>query len=109
MWHDGDLVAVIDWETPGVSDREMDVAYCSLDLRYLGMEKVAERFIHAYREDSGETLPNLEHWESIGLCRPMPDIAKWVPTWVSMGREINEDQARAAHTKVIEDFLRRTA
>lgn len=96
---------MVDWEAPGMGDREMDVAYCSLDLRYLGMDKVADRFVARYRETSGDSLPNLEHWQAVGLCRPMPDIATWVPSWVSMGRSITEDQARAQHTRAIESFL----
>lgn len=108
LWDEGNLMAVIDWEAPATGDREMDVAYCSLDIRYLGMDKVADHFIESYREESGDPLPNLSHWEAVGLCRPMPDIAQWVPSWVSMGRDITEERARARFTEVLEDFLERT-
>jgi len=108
LWKDGELVAVVDWEEPATGDREMDVAYCSLDIRYLGMDKVADHFIESYREMSGSPLADLSHWEAVALCRPMPDIAQWVPSWVGMGRNISEDQARARYTEVLEDFLGRT-
>jgi aminoglycoside phosphotransferase (APT) family kinase protein len=108
LWNKDELVAVIDWESPATGDREMDVAYCSLDIRYLGMDRVADRFIDTYRDITGETLPNLAHWEAVGLCRPMPDIAKWVPSWIHAGRDIDEDTAREQHTRVITDFLERT-
>lgn len=108
MWRGGDLIAVIDWEAPATGDREMDVAYCSIDIRYLGMEKVADRFISAYKEITGAHLPNLTHWEAIALCRPMPDIGMWAPAWASMGRRVTEDEARSSHTRVIESFLSRT-
>ena len=108
LWVEGNLEAVVDWETPATSDREMDVAYCSLDIRYLGMDKVADRFIATYREVTGDPLLNLSHWEAVGLCRPMPDIGIWVPSWVAMGRDITEERARSEHTRVIEDFLDRT-
>jgi aminoglycoside phosphotransferase (APT) family kinase protein len=108
LWSDGDLAAVIDWESPATGAREMDVAYCSLDIRYLGMDKVADHFLKSYREMSGDQLPSLSHWEAVGLCRPMPDIAQWVPAWVSMGRDITEEKARARYTEVLEDFLERT-
>lgn len=108
MWDDGELVAVIDWESPSTGDREMDVAYCSLDIRYLGMDRVADHFVKSYREESGESLPNLSHWESVGLCRPMPDIGRWVPAWQNMGRDISVDKARARYTEVLEDFLDRS-
>lgn len=109
LWDNGDLTAVVDWESPATGDRAMDVAYCSLDIRYLGMDRVADRFIESYREETGDPLANLSHWEAIGLCRPMPDIAQWVPAWVAMGRDMTEDKARAAYTQVLQDFLDRTS
>lgn len=109
LWSNGDLVAVVDWESPSVGDREMDVAYCSLDIRYLGMDKVADHFIKSYLELSASPLSDLTHWEAVALCRPMPDIAQWVPAWVGMGRSITDEQARARYTKVLEDFLERTS
>ncbi|HWB89187.1 MAG TPA: phosphotransferase [Acidimicrobiia bacterium] len=109
MWRDGTLTAVVDWESPATGEREMDVAYCSLDIRYLGMDRVADHFVETYREVSGDPLANLPHWEAVGLCRPMPDIAQWVPAWTAMGRSITEDQARERYTEVLEDFLERTA
>jgi aminoglycoside phosphotransferase (APT) family kinase protein len=109
LWENGDLTAVVDWESPATGDRAMDVAYCALDIRYLGMDRVADRFIDSYREESGDPLANLSHWEAIGLCRPMPDIAQWVPAWVAMGRDMTEDKARAGYTQVLENFLDRTS
>ena len=108
LWRNGDLSAVVDWESPATGDREMDVAYCSVDIRYLGMDKVADRFVQTYRDVTGEPLSNLSHWEAIALCRPMPDIGKWVPAWQAMGRDISEDKARARHTEIIEAFLSKT-
>jgi aminoglycoside phosphotransferase (APT) family kinase protein len=108
LWDDGELTAVVDWESPATGDPEMDVAYCSLDIRYLGMDKVADRFVETYRDTTGHSLPNLSHWEAVGLCRPMPDIAQWVPAWVAMGRDIDESKARARYTEVLESFLDRT-
>lgn len=109
LWNDGGLAAVVDWESPTFGDREMDVAYCSLDIRYLGMDRVADHFVKTYREGSGSSLADLSHWEAVALCRPMPDIAKWVPVWVAMGREISEDRARERYTQVLEEFLDRTS
>ncbi len=108
LWDEGRLTAVVDWESPATGDREMDVAYCSLDIRYLGMDRVADHFIKSYREVTGHSLQNLGHWESVGLCRPMPDIGEWVDSWIAMGRDISKDRARARYTEVLEDFLERT-
>lgn len=108
LWQNGDLTAVVDWESPATGDRAMDVAYCALDIRYLGMDRVADHFVKSYREESDDPLANLSHWEAIGLCRPMPDIAQWVPAWVAMGREMTDEKARAAYTDVLQGFLERT-
>lgn len=108
LWDDGELAAVVDWESPATGDRAMDVAYCSLDIRYLGMDRVADHFIKSYREETGDPLSNLIHWEAIALCRPMPDIAEWVPAWVAMGRDVSVDKARDTYTRVLQDFLERT-
>ncbi len=109
LWRDGKLTAVVDWESPSMGDREMDVAYCSLDIRYLAMDRVADHFVTTYKEISGSSLPNLAHWEAIALCRPMPDIAMWVPAWVAMGRDMTDERARTRYTEVLEAFLERTA
>lgn len=109
MWKGNKLQGVVDWEAPATADREMDVAYCALDIRYLGMDRVADHFIGVYRDLTREPLPNLAHWEAVALCRPMPDIAIWVPAWVAMGRFMTEEGARSAHTKAIESFLDRTS
>lgn len=109
LWNNGELAAVVDWESPSFGDREMDVAYCSLDIRYLGMDRVADHFVKTYREASGSPLADLIHWEAVALCRPMPDIAEWVPAWVAMGRDITEDRARERYTQVLEEFLERTS
>jgi len=109
LWREGSLSAVVDWDSASTGDRAMDVAYCSLDIRYLGMERVADRFIAAYREVSDDAVANLSHWESVGLCRPMPDIGEWVPAWESMGRSLTVAQARERFDDVLADFLQRTA
>lgn len=105
LWERGNLVAVVDWESPATNERAMDVAYCSIDIRYQGMDKVADRFVATYKETTGETLPNLDYWEAVALCRPLPDIARWVPAWQNLGLSINEDQVRKTHSSLIERAL----
>jgi aminoglycoside phosphotransferase (APT) family kinase protein len=109
LWDDAELMAVVDWESPATAVRGIDVAYCSMDIRYLGMDKVADRFVETYREVSGDPLAGFEHAESIALCRPLPDIGIWVPAWNAFGKKITVEQARSRYTEVLEDFLARTA
>lgn len=108
LWKQDELRAVIDWESPATAVRDIDVAFCSMDIRYLGMDKVADHFIDSYRKLSGDPLVSLNHAESIALCRPMPDIGIWVPAWNAFGRAITEEQARARYNEVLQDFLSRT-
>jgi len=101
LWIDDALVAVLDWEGGSIADPAIDVAYCALDIRLLGLEEAAGHFVEVYRELSRRDLPNLRYWELMALCRPMPDIAIWVPAWQSMGVEISADEARLRHTAMI--------
>ncbi len=105
LWHDEKLVAVIDWEGGAIAEPALDVAYCALDMHLLGLTEAAGVFVEVYRRHSGRTLENLRYWELLALCRPMPDIAIWVPGWLAMGIEINVDEARIRHTALIATAL----
>ena len=94
--------AVIDWEGGAIADPALDVAYCALDMRLLGLTEAAaglsSRSTGTLRTDPRESA-------LLGvarpLSRPMPDIAIWVPGWQSMGVEISVDEARLRHTALI--------
>ena len=105
LWIEEKLAAVIDWEGGSIADPALDVAYCALDMRLLGLNESAEHFVDVYREHSGRTLENLRYWELLALCRPMPDIAMWVPGWQAMGKDISADDARRRHTALIRAAL----
>jgi thiamine kinase-like enzyme len=101
LWVEETLAAIVDWEGGSISDPALDVAYCALDMRLLGLNEAAEHFVEVYRERSGRALQNLRYWELLALCRPMPDIAMWVPGWQAMGYEITAEEARLRHTALI--------
>jgi aminoglycoside phosphotransferase (APT) family kinase protein len=101
LWMEEDLVAVVDWEGGCVADPALDVAYCALDIRLLGLPEAASHFVDVYRELSGRPLLNLGYWDLVALCRPLPDIAIWLPGWEAMGLDITEDEARRRHTTLI--------
>ena len=101
LWIDDALVAVIDWEGGTIGDPAIDVAYCALDIRLLGLEGAASHFVDVYRELSGRDLSNIRYWELMALSRPMPDIAMWVPSWQAMGVDIGVEEARRRHTALI--------
>jgi aminoglycoside phosphotransferase (APT) family kinase protein len=105
LWVDQDLVAVVDWEGGCIADPALDVAYCALDLRLLGLDPAAAHFVDVYRRVSGRSLENLRYWQLTALCRPMPDISMWVPGWQAMGFETTPEAARARHVKLIRETI----
>ncbi len=106
LWEDERLVAVVDWEGGSIGDPELDVAYCEADIRLIGRDDAAQHFVTAYRAKSGRDLPNLDYWRLEAVCRPMPDVAMWVPGWLAMGLDITADQARSRHQAIIQQVLR---
>jgi len=101
LWVGEQLVAVIDWEGGCVADPALDVAYCALDIRLLGLPEAASHFVEVYRRLSGRPLLNLEYWNLVALCRPLPDIAVWLPGWEALELDITADEARRRHSALI--------
>jgi len=105
LWVDEKLVAVVDWEGGCLADPALDVAYCALDIRLLGLPEAASHFVDEYRQLSGRPLLNLGYWDLVALCRPLPDIAVWLPGWEAMGLTITADEARRRHSALIRAAL----
>lgn len=105
LWQGQRLVATIDWEHPAVGDPMLDLAYTELDLRYLGSDDVADRFVSTYLAASGRRPETLRHWRLQALGRPLPDIAPWVRAWTGLGLDIPLGHARARHLELARRFL----
>jgi aminoglycoside phosphotransferase (APT) family kinase protein len=105
LWIGERLNAVIDWEGGAVGDPALDIAYCSFDMRMLGLEDAADHFVATYKDVTGRDLPNFEFWYLSALCRPMPDIAMWIPSWHHAGVEITPNEARRRHEELIRRAL----
>lgn len=104
MWSDGRLLAVVDWEEPAVGDPMLDVAYALTDMSYIGLG-VGPHFVDEYARLSGNDTASLRYWRLVAACRPMPDIAQWVPAWQQMGLDVTVDLIRGRHRAVIESLL----
>lgn len=110
LWRAGRLEAIIDWENAALADPAADVAYCASDMRYLGLDEAADHLIATYRDQSGRALESLEYWNLASLCRPMPDIAIWVPAWLTLGLpDTDVDEVRQRHHDLIKRALAATA
>jgi aminoglycoside phosphotransferase (APT) family kinase protein len=105
LWRGDRLVAVVDWEVPGIGDPAFDVAYCATDIRYLGLDEAADRFIDAYRTMSGRRLPNLTYWTAIALARAMPDVGSWLPAFATLDATVTASALRRRHADLVEAFL----
>ena len=35
----------------------------------------------AGRDQTGRSLDSYSAWQLVALCRPLPDIARWLPSW----------------------------
>lgn len=105
LWRDGRLLAVVDWEHPALGDPALDVAYAAMDMRYVGLDRAADRFVESYRRATGRTLPNLGYWNAISLARPMPDIGRWHPSFVAFGHSISLEGLRSRHMELIESEI----
>ena len=73
LWLDEKLAAVIDWEGGAIADPALDVAYCALDMRLLGLTEAAEVFVEVYRR----TLrTNPRESALLGVARPLSPDAR---------------------------------
>ncbi len=70
LWIDDALVAVLDWEGGTIADPAIDVAYCALDIRLLGLEEAADHFVEVYRELSGRDLSEPPVLGATGVVPP---------------------------------------
>lgn len=107
LWRDDRLVGVVDWEIAGIGDPAFDVAYCAADMRYLGLDACADRFIDAYRTISGHDLLDLGYWSAVALARAMPDIGSWLPAFATLDGSVTPDLLRQRHRALVEEFLHR--
>lgn len=110
MWRGSKLVAVVDWEDAAFGDPMTDVAYCALDMRYIGLDGVSDHFVEHYRSLTGRSLDTFEYWTASALLRPMPDIAQWIPAWEQLGHPgVDADRLRARHSQLVHEVLNDSA
>jgi aminoglycoside phosphotransferase (APT) family kinase protein len=110
LWRHGELRAVIDWEDAGFGDPIADVAYCAADMHYMGMSAAADHFVERYADTTGRSMASLAAWTVVAVCRPLPDIARWLPSWQVTGRpDMTADELRSRHRTLAKEALATTA
>jgi aminoglycoside phosphotransferase (APT) family kinase protein len=76
----------VDWGSAAGGWSERDVGYCRLDLALMAGGDTADRFLAAYERITGAPVANLAFWDLYGASFALPDPAKWLPSWVELGR-----------------------
>ena len=110
LWLEEEITAVVDWEEAAYGDPVADIAYCASDMHYLGMDDAAKHFTARYVEQTGRSLDGYEAWMIVALCRPLPDIGRWLPSWQETGRpELSANELRDRYDGLVERVLQATA
>lgn len=106
IWHDGEIICVIDWEEPHIGDALYDVSITRSELLFAFGEGAMEVFTDAYQDLSGVDLSNLAFWDLCAALRPMGNFAAWAGSWLALGRDdITEESMRVLHLKFVAQAL----
>lgn len=97
VWNDGQLLAIVDWEWPGIGEPSSDVAYFLGDAAYSGFD-IEQAFIAEYEKASGRPVKDLLFWKMTAAARAMPDVGPWAQGYAELGlRKMTADDIRQAH------------
>jgi len=83
-WVGRRVAGVIDWEMARRGPAAADVAYCCMDLTLAADRRAARRFLAAYVDCAG-VPPGFDAWLLLATLRPLPDPARWLPSYESAG------------------------
>ncbi|MHB8575680.1 MAG: phosphotransferase family protein [Dehalococcoidia bacterium] len=110
LWRYGRLQAVVDWEEARIDCREIDVAYCRLDLYLQAGPAPADQFLHAYEAAIGTRIEQRFFWDLLAAVKPMPDPAVWLPGYHDLGgTQLTAENLRSRLSAFISDALARAA
>jgi aminoglycoside phosphotransferase (APT) family kinase protein len=108
VWHDGDVAAVIDWESAALGDPMADVASTRLDLRWTYGPAATEAFTERYLALTDRSTATLAVWELIAALRPAGELSAWAVDMAAFGRpDLTTDAMRAEHHAFVDDTLDR--
>jgi aminoglycoside phosphotransferase (APT) family kinase protein len=85
LWQGDQIAAVLDWEEASYGDPGYDVAYAYMHLHLLGLENAARTFLEMYEVEAGHQVENLGFWELAAAVRPMPDSARLLHQYSTIG------------------------
>jgi len=90
-----------------MGDPALDVATAAINFDYEIWPGAADRFVEVYRSETGRALDSLRFWKLKELSRPMPDIARWLPSFeeFSSRPKVTAEELRADHERLILDLV----
>lgn len=77
LWHDGQLVAVIDWEDAQLGDPLADVANSRLEILWAFGFDAMQSFTQQYQSMTAIDFTNLPYWDLCAALRPASKFAEW--------------------------------
>lgn len=85
-WVRGRVAGVIDWEMARWGPAAADVAYAYMDLLLAAGHPSADAFLDRYVSRLGMP-PGFDAWLLVAGSRPLPDPARWLPSYLLAGYE----------------------
>ncbi len=85
LWQEDRLSAVVDWVNACRGPAAVDLAHCRGNLVVLYGIEVAERFLHHYRQASGQNCDEVAWWDLMSLVECLPGPPEVYPGWAPFG------------------------
>lgn len=100
VWRDGRLTGIVDWSGGARGPRGFDLGWCRLDLVLLFDEQIADDFLAAYEEATGQAVGETRLWDCWAAARSDDAVGSWVPNYLPLGRaDLTEDELRRRHAQ----------
>jgi aminoglycoside phosphotransferase (APT) family kinase protein len=99
LWHDGQLIGILDWEDAAIGDPLADIAISRLDLLWAFGADVMQRFTQEYAAVAPIDMTNLACWDLCAALRPAGRLGDWASD------EADEAQMRERHALFVAQAL----
>jgi aminoglycoside phosphotransferase (APT) family kinase protein len=100
VWRDGRLTGIVDWSGGARGPRGFDLGWCRLDLVLLFDEQIADGFLEAYEEGTGQAVGEMRLWDCWAAARSDEGVGSWGPNYLPLGRaDLDEDELRRRHAR----------
>jgi aminoglycoside phosphotransferase (APT) family kinase protein len=100
VWRDGRLTGIVDWSGGARGPRGFDIGWCRLDLYLLLGARVADVFLAAYEDATGQRFLDMALWDGWAAARSHDSVESWAPNYRPLGRgDLDGDELRRRHSQ----------